>query len=316
MASPTPLFLPRTRDLTNKFIWFREQVRSRPAVPTATAAQPSPLDEFKDSAPAYSGFIQQIQADYKQIKALLKQLALMHEERLKVSFTVDDSERDQKVQVLTDQISGLFSHSENNLRKIAIVGNGPNDPELPVEERKIRLNVMKRLAMEMQLLLKQFRSTQEKYITRVKGLSTLGSDIVPTETSESGEGISMDKLSPAALQQLDTLEQQGKLRHEDILKLTRTINDLAQLFNQLNLLVVEQGTVLDRIDKNLEMTLTRAQEGNKTLKKAEKTSRAPKMLICIALLLIMAVILLIIVINKYSSSSSTTSTSSSSSTGN
>ena len=60
----------------------------------------------------------------------------------------------------------LFQQSEVNLRKIALVGNAPGDPVLPVEERKIRLNVMKRFAMEMQALVKQFRNLQQKFIMR------------------------------------------------------------------------------------------------------------------------------------------------------
>lgn len=41
-------------------------------------------------------------------------------------------------------------------------------------------------------------------------------------------------------------------RSKEIKTLVTTINDLAVLFKELSVLVVEQGTVLDRIDYNIE----------------------------------------------------------------
>jgi len=53
-----------------------------------------------------------------------------------------------------------------------------------------------------------------------------------------------------------TLEEEEltstRLRSNEIKTLVSTINDLAVLFKELSILVVEQGTVLDRIDYNIE----------------------------------------------------------------
>lgn len=43
-------------------------------------------------------------------------------------------------------------------------------------------------------------------------------------------------------------------REEAIRQIARSINELASIFKDLSVLVIEQGTILDRIDYNLEQT--------------------------------------------------------------
>jgi len=49
------------------------------------------------------------------------------------------------------------------------------------------------------------------------------------------------------------------------------VNDLAGVMKDLSVLIIDQGTVLDRIDYNCEMVAVTVEEGRKQLTKAEGT---------------------------------------------
>lgn len=50
------------------------------------------------------------------------------------------------------------------------------------------------------------------------------------------------------------------------------VNDLAQVFKSLNQLVIDQGTILDRIDYNIDSTVANVKKANVQLRKVIKCS--------------------------------------------
>lgn len=87
-------------------------------------------------------------------------------------------------------------------------------------------------------------------------------------------------------------------REEEVNKIVRSIVDLNDIFKDLAHMVNEQGTVLDRIDYNIEQTQVQVHEGYKQLQKAERYQRSNRKMHCILILgatIIVLVILLIIV---------------------
>ena len=61
-----------------------------------------------------------------------------------------------------------------------------------------------------------------------------------------------------------------KKRDEDLTNLLNNINELAQIFKDMQALVMEQGTILDRIDYNIDIASSNVTKGKKSITKADK----------------------------------------------
>ena len=69
----------------------------------------------------------------------------------------------------------------------------------------------------------------------------------------------------------------AKYKDEEISHLVKSINDLASIFKDLSVLVVEQGTILDRIDHNIEQAKDDTEQAIKHIQEVhdkEKSQRA------------------------------------------
>lgn len=70
-------------------------------------------------------------------------------------------------------------------------------------------------------------------------------------------------------------------KEEEIQNLVKSINDLASIFKDLSVLVVEQGTVLDRIDYNVAQAKEHVEMANVELEKTRKREESPRAQYCI-----------------------------------
>ncbi|XP_037938588.1 syntaxin-16 [Teleopsis dalmanni] len=85
-------------------------------------------------------------------------------------------------------------------------------------------------------------------------------------------------------------------REEEVSKIVKSIYDLNDIFKDLGQMVHEQGTVLDRIDYNVEQTQTRVSEGLKQLHRAEMYQRKNRKMCVIFVLAAITLFLLLLLI--------------------
>lgn len=161
----------------------------------------------------------------------------------------------------------------------------------------------------MQELSVTFRQSQRRYLVEVQAQKSGG--LVPDSkfgilsfdaTHSDGRDPSSGDSSFFTAQQLavvDDLTSAVQSRDEEIIKIAQSIEELGTIFKELAVLVIDQGTILDRIDYNMEAVVESTKTGIQQLEKAEKSQRNARPLRCIVCLSLTIFALLTILIIKH-----------------
>uniref|UniRef100_A0A7S0GYM2 t-SNARE coiled-coil homology domain-containing protein n=1 Tax=Amorphochlora amoebiformis TaxID=1561963 RepID=A0A7S0GYM2_9EUKA len=242
--------------------------------------------------PEWVDIVDKIEDELKSVERKVRSLSAAYEARLKVSFN-DTIKQDSEIQMMTKDITMLFRNADTNLKRIATIGTGGGN--LPYQERVVRLNVMRSLARKIQSASKGFKNKQKAFMMRKQR----------QDGYFEGEGMDDEEigeqLNDEQMEQMMQLDKRADQRQKDIERIVESIRELNQIFRDMSILVVEQGTVLDRIDYHVEQAHQRVVAGNVELVKANEysASASKKFWWCFFILLIMIIILLGVVVNKF-----------------
>lgn len=70
-------------------------------------------------------------------------------------------------------------------------------------------------------------------------------------------------------------------RDQDMSVILKSVGELNQIFQEINTLVVNQGSLMDRIDYNIETVQLKVEQGAIELSKAERSARSARKLKCV-----------------------------------
>lgn len=84
-------------------------------------------------------------------------------------------------------------------------------------------------------------------------------------------------------------------RDKEIREILRSIVELQDLFKEFGELVIQQGTLLDRIDYNLEQTIEYVEVANEELQQTEQIMKYSRVTICLLLIVIVFIGILLLV---------------------
>jgi len=241
--------------------------------------------------PGWMNIIDDVHYDIGRIKAKMEELAESHKNHLLPQFGPDDKiDEEQTIEILTENITRMFQAAQGKVQKLGSV-------PLHKQEESVRKNLQSQLASQLQELSVSFRKTQKDYLQRLKGRQQKGKKL-PVDDEDDGrearfEGGFTEGQSHKTVQAEIMVEQ----REKEILQIAKSINDLAAIFKDLSTLVIEQGTILDRIDFNIEQTSHNTKEGVKQLVQAQNQQKGYRnklimLLLCIGVLVMLAVVLL------------------------
>lgn len=148
----------------------------------------------------------------------------------------------------------------------------------------------------------EFRQSQRKYLAEVQAQKSGG--LVPDskfgiDFDSSGSGGNSVFFTSQQLAVVDDLTMAVQSRDQEIIKIAQSIEELGNIFKELAVLVIDQGTILDRIDYNMEAVVEHTKVGIQQLEKAEKRQKNARPLRCIICLSCTVFVLMTILILKH-----------------
>jgi len=242
--------------------------------------------------PGWMSVIDDVKYDISKIKQNTEKLADHHKSRLMISFE-DSGKDEQAIQVLTEYVTKLFHDCQSKIQKICPPKTSEEKPLPELQEKK---NVQSSLALELQELSTKFRSMQREYLQKLRGRQTRGR-ILEDDDDESDDKFDVG-FTPDQLNMVVNASSSIQERDKDIKEIIKSITQIAEIFKDLSVLVMEQGTILDRIDYNIEQTAVTVEEATKQLGGANELQKGQRKKLCIMLLCLALLIMIVVVIMK------------------
>lgn len=245
--------------------------------------------------PAWVDISEEIATNMQRARSKMAELAKAHAKALMPSF--GDAKADQHaIEVLSQEITGLLKRCEQKLQLLS--GHGDSN------DINVRRNVQRSLATDLQFLSMEFRKKQSTYLKHIRqqqdGID--GDDIGMNLNDKRHKNEDDDFLdSGFSEQQMARLKNSEALTAEserEILQIVESVNDLAQIMKDLSTLVIDQGTIVDRIDYNIQNVAASVDQGVKHLEKAERTQKKGTMVMCATVLIFMCLFMIVVLILK------------------
>ena len=217
----------------------------------------------------------------------------IHKTALKPTFDDSGESAQQVIEVMTREITQLFRKAERKLKSLS-------QHQSSVENSRLIVNVQQSIAAELQKLSQEFRKQQKGYLQRLRkqqevvALSpTFGGPSLLDDGGDYDAGFTESQILKSRESENLVVE-----REKDIQNIVRSVEELATIMRDLSVLVIDQGSVVDRIDYNMEQVATHVEEGVKELVKAEKHQKSSRMMLCIMFLFCACILMIFVVMFK------------------
>ncbi|XP_054154502.1 syntaxin-16-like [Oppia nitens] len=258
-------------------------------------------DNLTDTAiPDWVSNVDEFRYEVIKINTKLDQLNVIQREHLKsksTSIFSDDSESaanqsyEIEIEFKCQEINKLFNRLHTLMNQMQGLAKMRSDS-------RIIKNVFQWQCKEIQELTHKYRFCQNNYIIKCTESDKIDEQFVITfdaisdksaNKSQFGVQLNGDEVSffedlrpstgPQQQQMMtDVLVDTEHLiaRDQEMNAIVKSIGELNQVFQDINTLVITQGSVLDRIDYNVETVQHRVEDGVLALSKAEKSMRSAR----------------------------------------
>uniref|UniRef100_A0A6M2DVX2 Putative snare protein tlg2/syntaxin 16 n=1 Tax=Xenopsylla cheopis TaxID=163159 RepID=A0A6M2DVX2_XENCH len=274
--------------------------------------------------PEWLDKLEEAQYNITKIRSKLDELRNLHGIVLLRPGFEDDCPEESNIELLAIEITRLI----NGVHKYAQYIESCKNEGLN-KENNLTSNVVLSLCSILQELSLEFHAEQNKYLNHLQSRNKRHESFFETPDfskindcsnvnesyfgSENISSLGEDNIDQAfgipvntrlSQQQLMLFEeentQMAQQREKEVINIVQSISDLNIIFKDLAHMIRHQGTILDRIDYNIEQTQIQVSEGYKQLVKAETFHRRHTKIYCImALASITITMLILLMIFKF-----------------
>jgi syntaxin 16 len=239
-----------------------------------------------ESPPEWVGAVAEAKEDLASIRKKLVDLTRAQQRRVLNVF--DSGSLDQRVHDCSDEISTSLRRCEQKVFRLKAHVAGSRHGQ----------NAHTYLALQLQQATLQFKNAQTYYIGELQKRrcdSFQGSTVVEPgwDACEPHSGFSQ-----VQLEQLEAMSESASQRNAEIQHIHDSVSQLSTIFKELAVLVIDQGSILDRIDYNIEDAATHAHDARVAIDEARKAQRSNRSMKCILLLSIVNVMLIFVLVVK------------------
>ncbi|KAI9367534.1 t-SNARE [Aspergillus egyptiacus] len=241
------------------------------------------------------------------------QLDKLHHKHLLPGFGDEDVRKkdERMIERYTQEITRGFHECQKLVQRIEVmVHEAKQQGGVSSGDETMAKNIQISLASRVQEASARFRKKQSTYLKKLRGLedSALQFDRSPTPVQnpytdpslmESDADKSFSQSTLLQTSQLMTGQNDSAIlqREREINEIAKGIIELSDIFRELQTMVIDQGTMLDRIDYNVERMNTDVQAAQKELKVATNYQRrtTKRKIILLLILLVVGMIILLVV---------------------
>ncbi|ERF71890.1 hypothetical protein EPUS_01805 [Endocarpon pusillum Z07020] len=228
-------------------------------------------------------------------------------------------EEEREIEKLTQEITRGFHECQRAIKRIEkMVKEAQTAGSLSKGDETMARNIQIALAARIQEVSTRFRKRQTNYLNKMRALGGFELPFQRTSTpaqnpysdpalleSEADKSFSQSTLQQTAQKRFQSNDAVIAQREREINDIANGIVELSEIFQDLQNMVIDQGTMLDRIDYNVERMAVDVKAAEKELKTAtgyQRKSMKRKILLLLLLLVIGLFIILLIKPKKSSQS--------------
>ena len=251
------------------------------------------LDALKVKNNNYIDIFHNTEIIYKELNKDMSLLKRKQQERIKTKvYESENKQIDKDIEKIIKLMTQKVKICEINIKEIAAIPNS----SLSNIDIKIKENIRITLSQKIHDFSYEFRKNEEQFMEKLQKLGSNSSVIDDEDTSIKDFD---KKLSNNYFFMQDDNNSQIKRRNECIDSLVISINELSSIFKDLQTVVQEQGTILDRIDYNIDIAWDNTKKAYGHINEANKLQKQSCFRNTALILMFIIFVESILVINKY-----------------